>query len=1330
MSRKILSTIIVFTMIFTLLPGLSPVQAAVAPMVAAGEYHTVGLKSDGTVVAVGYNGNGQCNVGSWTDIIQVAAGYSHTVGLKRDGTVVAVGDNYYGQCNVDSWTDITQVATCEYHTVGLKSNGTVVAVGDNDFGQCNVGSWTDIIQVAAGYFHTVGLKRDGTVVAVGYNELHQCNVSSWTDITQVAAGRYHTVGLKRDGTVVAVGYNGNGQCNVGSWTDIIQVAAGGAHTVGLKRDGTVVAVGHNGSGQCNVSLWEDITQVAAGGYHTVGLKPNGTAIAVGENGDGQCDVSLWEDITQVAAGGLRTVGLKSDGTVVVEGNNELGQCNVDSWTDITQVAAGEYHTVGLKSDGTVVAVGYNDFGQCNVDSWTDITQVAAGYYHTVGLKSDGTVVAVGNNNYGQLNVDSWTGITQVAAGDFHTVGLKSNGTVVAMGNNDFGQCNVDSWIGITQVAAGGLRTMGLKSDGTVVAVGYNDDGQCNVDSWTDITQVATCEYHTVGLKSNGTVVAVGKNDYSQCNVDSWTDITQVAAGEYHTAGLKSNGTVVAVGKNDYSQCNVGWNLGVMTSPTVTTNGATTIGTNSATLNMSYTLGDYPSVSVQFAYKKSSDTTWTGTGWEDDPGSPYFKSVSGLDSNTTYDFKAQLKYDTTTIEGSVLQFTTKKVFTITATAGTGGTISPSGEVSVNYGNNQTFTITPDTDYKIKDIKVDGTSLSLTRQEELGPYEYTFTDVTDNHTISAEFASLPVISSSDIQGPYTSNEVQEFSVTTNNPSDGESYAHVLFNYVIKNILLSDIVSFVYYDGTYWQPMPMSQSGTDVIGHYGPPLGFPMPNPYSATTTFRINIKTPKIYQFTITLNDLDAGSVTLTKLESSAQVNPVITSSANVSGTIAPSGTVTVEYGKDQTFTITPNTGYHIKDVLVDGSSVGAVSTYTFTNVTANHTIEATFSDEYTITATCTSGGTISPSGAVIVKQGSDKSFVITANDGYYISDILVDGGSIFAAGGINPSIETISYTYTFTNVQSDHAIRAVFAPGFLYYRITALAGEGGTISPSGEVLVPQFGSKSFTITPNPGYHIYDVLVDGASVGAVSTYTFETVDINHTIEAYFEHNYFKTTYPVGTEVFSPTDTITVTWDVEGFTGTEGKIRVLFFNGSSWQLVASDLDLADGSYDIDLSTKTIVDPLRCRVRAGIYDPTTGAWLTWGTGKQYYDESGHFWIITPSPTQYFKTTAPVGTETFSPTDTITVTWDVEGFMGTEGKVRVLFYNGSSWQLVASDLDLADGSYDIDLSTKTIVDPLRCRVRAGIYDPTTGAWLTWTNGQFYDESGHFWVIEPTIPVG
>jgi len=528
------------------------------PMVSAGALHTVGLKSDGTVVAVGFNEDGQCNVGGWRNIIQVAAGGYHTVGLKSDGRVTSVGQNDDGQCDVGGWTNIIQVAAGFYHTVGLRSDGTVIVAGDNSLGQCNVGGWTDIIEVAAGAYHTVGLKADGTVVAVGRNNYGQCNVGGWTNIIQVAAGSRHTVALKSDATVVAVGYNSGGQCNVNGWTNIIEVAAGGGHTVGLKSDGTVIAAGNNSLGQCNVGGWGDIIEVAAGEQYTVALKFDGIAVGVGYNGYGQCSFGDWTNIIEVAAGEQHTVGLRSDGTAVAVGYNYYGQCNVGGWPDIIEVAAGMYHTVGLKSDHTVVAVGYNSYGQCVVSGWTNIVQVAAGTYHTVGLKPDGIVITVGDNSYGQRNVSGWTDITQVAAGGYHTVGLKADGTVVAVGKNDYGQCNVSGWTDIIEVAAGHYHTVGLKSDGTVVAAGYNYHGQCNVSGWTSIVQVAAGGYHTVGLESDGRVVAVGNNAYGQCSIGDWTDVIEIAAGRDHTVGAKSDGSVVAAGYNCHAQCNVSW----------------------------------------------------------------------------------------------------------------------------------------------------------------------------------------------------------------------------------------------------------------------------------------------------------------------------------------------------------------------------------------------------------------------------------------------------------------------------------------------------------------------------------------------------------------------------------------------------------------------------------------------------------------------------------------------------------------------------------------------------------------------------------------------------
>lgn len=257
------------------------------------------------------------------------------LGLKSDGTVVAVGDNNWGECDVDDWKDIVAVSAGGEHTVGLKSNGTVVAVGSNNYGQCDVSDWKDIVAVSTGGWHTVGLKSDGTVVAVGNNEDGQCNVANWNNIVAVSVGACYTVGLKSDGTVTAVGENEDGQCDVTDWNDIVVVRAECRYTIGLKSDGTVVAVGDNEWGQCDVGSWKDIVAVSIGGddYHnyTIGLKSDGTVAAVGCNEDGQCDVTDWDDIVAVSAGIEQTIGLKSDGTVVEVGDNGKCQRSVDGW---------------------------------------------------------------------------------------------------------------------------------------------------------------------------------------------------------------------------------------------------------------------------------------------------------------------------------------------------------------------------------------------------------------------------------------------------------------------------------------------------------------------------------------------------------------------------------------------------------------------------------------------------------------------------------------------------------------------------------------------------------------------------------------------------------------------------------------------------------------------------------------------------------------------------------------------------------------------------------------------------------------------------------------
>lgn len=268
--------------------------------IAVGEFTSIGLKSDGTVVARGSHYDGQCNVEGWEDIVDIDAGYEHTVGLKSDGTVVATGNNVDGQCNVSEWTDIIAVFASNNHTIGLKSDGTVVATGDNSEGQCDVSGWRYIVDIDTSSNHTVGIQSDGTVVATGYNGFEECNVSGWTDVIDVATYAFITIGLKTDGTVVATGrYYKDGVYDVSDWKNIVAISVGDGYTVGVKSDGTVLVEGKTYKvSPDDFSEWKNIVDISAGTRHTLGLKSDGTVVAVGYNEQKQCDLSGWKNIRQ------------------------------------------------------------------------------------------------------------------------------------------------------------------------------------------------------------------------------------------------------------------------------------------------------------------------------------------------------------------------------------------------------------------------------------------------------------------------------------------------------------------------------------------------------------------------------------------------------------------------------------------------------------------------------------------------------------------------------------------------------------------------------------------------------------------------------------------------------------------------------------------------------------------------------------------------------------------------------------------------------------------------------------------------------------------------
>ena len=268
----------------------------------------------GTVVAWGYDGDGQTNVPTGlSGVTAIAAGYRDSAALKSDGTVVMWGGNDQHQTNVPAGlSNVTAIAAGGFHTVALKSNGTLVSWGGSGGnGVTNIpAGLTNVTAIAAGYdYDTVALKGDGTVVEWGDNSVGQTNVpTGLSGVTAIAAGYDYTVALKSDGTVVAWGYNATVPPGL---TNVTAISAGYDHAAALLSNGTVVAWGDNTYGQASVPAGlPNVTTVAAGDWFTAALLNNGTVVEWGINNSGITNVPAGLiNVTAIAAGGLHTLAL-------------------------------------------------------------------------------------------------------------------------------------------------------------------------------------------------------------------------------------------------------------------------------------------------------------------------------------------------------------------------------------------------------------------------------------------------------------------------------------------------------------------------------------------------------------------------------------------------------------------------------------------------------------------------------------------------------------------------------------------------------------------------------------------------------------------------------------------------------------------------------------------------------------------------------------------------------------------------------------------------------------------------------------------------------------
>ena len=395
-------------------------------------------------------------------------------------------------------------------------------------------------------------------------------------------------------------------------------------------------------------------------------------------------------------------------------------------------------------------------------------------------------------------------------------------------------------------------------------------------------------------------------------------------------------------------------------------------------------------------------------------------------------------------------------TVTASAGTGGGISPSGRINAAHGADKTFTFLPDAGYAIDRVRVNNASVSFTGNS------YRIDNITADTAIDVSFRA--------VASSYTMHKV----TATSGPN-----------------------------GT------VSPSGTIRVRHGAAQTFYFYPAPGYELDTLLINGVSVNVLGSSYTISAVEKNTTVAATFRTANTQRPDvyrnIHASAGAGGSISPAGDVWVEYGGGMYFYFIPYAGYTLDKVLVDGVATAVTgSRYHFINVTASHTIRAVFkrvnseSQEiyYTVTASSGENGSISPSGSVAVAEGSSQTFSLIADEGSEIDTLFVDGMETDFSGN----------AFRFTDVRADHTIHVTYkqsAADTTYYTITATAGENGSISPSGSVQIARGSAADFSFIPDEGYAISEVLVD--SMPAVITdnaYRFENVNAEHSIRVRFE------------------------------------------------------------------------------------------------------------------------------------------------------------------------------------------------------------------------------------
>ena len=340
--------------------------AQTVTQIAAGNAHSLFLKSDGSLWAMGsdslgYLGDGVTNGFYFTNrpeqivasnVMAISAGLSdHNLFLKSDGSLWAMGNNQYGQLGDGTYS------TNDFY-YGTNRPEQIVA--------------SNVTAIAGGFSHSLFLKNDGSLWAMGLNNDGQLGDGTFnitnrpeqivaSNVTAIAAGRYYSLFLKSDGSLWAMGDNEYGQLGDGTTnntsspeqivaSNVTAIAAGFYHSLFLRNDGSLWGMGKNWEGELGIGTY---------------------------NNTGQPEEILSSNVTVIAAGGGSSLFIKSDGSLWGMGGSWRGELGNGGYSQTNQPM------MIVVSNVTAVSSGY-------------------GYGHTLFIKSDGTLWGMGDDSVGQL----------------------------------------------------------------------------------------------------------------------------------------------------------------------------------------------------------------------------------------------------------------------------------------------------------------------------------------------------------------------------------------------------------------------------------------------------------------------------------------------------------------------------------------------------------------------------------------------------------------------------------------------------------------------------------------------------------------------------------------------------------------------------------------------------------------------------------------------------------------------------------------------------------------------------------------------------------------